>query len=250
MRSVTNGLAEGLSFSLPKSWATIPERTELCNEENQAIAATLIARFKNPAFHRYEMASGHCRRPQEKKALRHNSYRYALTSSLRTKSVSPHVYRPVTVAPPDLMTARAAHGEGTHTRHAPGAAARSSVPSPAVHTTYHSNPYTTHKIPMQRHGADPHTAAPTRPSPGPFHPETNREMVQLAFHPTATQLQVKLPHPSQFLNSFHCKAFRRRQAAPPPTLPRQARPPTLEENPTPSAGPHARRQQATKRRNR
>ena len=53
MRSVTNGLAEGLSFNLPKSWARIPERTELCNEENQAIAATLIARFQNPASHRF-----------------------------------------------------------------------------------------------------------------------------------------------------------------------------------------------------
>ena len=65
MRSVTNGLAEGLSFNLPKSWARIPERTELCNEEDQAIAATLIARFQNPDSHRFvlERAYAHCRRP-------------------------------------------------------------------------------------------------------------------------------------------------------------------------------------------
>ena len=53
MRSVTNGLAEGLSFNLPKSWATTPERTELWIGESQAIAATLIARVQNPAFHRF-----------------------------------------------------------------------------------------------------------------------------------------------------------------------------------------------------
>ena len=71
MRSVTNGLAEGLSFNLPKSWARIPERTELCNEENQAIAATLIARFQNPASHRFvlERAYAHCRRPQREIAV-------------------------------------------------------------------------------------------------------------------------------------------------------------------------------------
>ena len=33
--------------------------------ETQAIAGTLIARVQSPAFHEYEMACGHCRRPRK-----------------------------------------------------------------------------------------------------------------------------------------------------------------------------------------
>ena len=93
----------------------------------------------------YEMACGHCRRPQEK-ALTHNSYRYALTSSWRTKSVSHQIYRPATVVPSCLMATRTAQERAQIQLSMPGAAARPRLSRGRSTHKISGNTYTTHKV--------------------------------------------------------------------------------------------------------
>ena len=100
-----------------------------------------------------------------------------------TKSVSQQIYRPATVVPSCLMATRTAQRRGTHT-HINAGRRREILRSLArgPHKRYLLIHVQHTRFNAEAHRRD--TPTRTRPSPGLFHPETAREMVQPAIHPT------------------------------------------------------------------